>query len=321
MVILFCIIAVMRVIQSLCNKSVSNQLQNTKTFFLYGIYYQGLAALFSGITLTFTGFGGFKPASALCGFVAAVFLMINSYASLTVIKYCKLILSSIFNFGGMIVCFIFSWFLFGEKMSVLQAVGLALFFLAAYLISSSKKETQDEKAQPRRMGKRVIILLLIVMLSEGFLEISQKYYSVRIADGSIAWFSFFMFLSNAVIMSAALGVNSIKRKGRAVQQPLDSVPPQEKAICLNKVLWICGALLAFAVFIINLLVTELGKRIGSVVLFPVSASISICITVLVGWLVYKEKLTAKNIIGVVLGLLAIIVLSVFTPEMTSKIFS
>ena len=64
-----------------------------------------------------------------------------------------------------------------------------------------------------------------------------------------------------------------------------------------------------------------GKKVDSVIMFPIMALINICITVFVGRIVYKEKLTTKNIIGVILGLIAVIVLSVFTPETMSKIFS
>ena len=66
---------------------------------------------------------------------------------------------------------------------------------------------------------------------------------------------------------------------------------------------------------------EMGKKVDSVIMFPVMALISICITVFVGRIVYKEKLTKINVVGVILGLIAVIVLSVFTPETLSEIFS
>ena len=80
---------------------------------------------------------------------------------------------------------------------------------------------------------------------------------------------------------------------------------------LSKTLLICGALLAFALFVINYLVTELGKTVDSVILFPVSSALSIGITAIIGWLVFKEKLTIKNFIGLIVGLLGIIVIGIF----------
>lgn len=330
--ILFFIIAIMRVIQAVCNKRVSNELKNTKTFFLYGVYYQALAAVFSLLALCLSGFKGLTLPTILCAFVTAAFLMINIYANLNAIKGCKLIVCSMFSYGGLIVCCVLSWIMFGEEMSVLQGVGLALFFLSAYMISSQGKEKVENTARP--IAKKVTFLLILVMLSEGLVEVSQKYFSKRILDGEVAWFSFFMFLFGAVIMATGYAIGVVKDRARigtkeALQpspQSQDCSIEKEENVTggkrrLNKILLVSGALLAFAVFVINTLVTEMGKRIASVILFPVMALISISITVFVGRIVYKEKLAVKNIIGILLGLIAVIVLSVFTPETAAAIFS
>lgn len=327
-ILLFFIIAIMRVVQTVCNKRVSNEMKDTKTFFLYGVYYQALAAVFALLALCFVGFEGLTLSTILCGFVTAAFLMLNIYASLNAIKGCKLIVASMFGYGGMLVCCILSWIMFGEAMSVMQGVGLLLFFLSAYLISSQKKKTTEQETRP--IGKKVWILLLIVMFSEGFVEASQKYFSLRITGGSVAWFSFFMFLFSTVCMGIGYAFSLMKKKNPTadrirLQMQTQTAPDQESGSGTGrksrlKNLSICGALLALAVFTINTLVTEMGKKVDSVIMFPILAFISIFITLLVGWIVYKEKLTTKNIVGVILGLLAVIVLSVCTPEMMSKLF-
>ena len=86
------------------------------------------------------------------------------------------------------------------------------------------------------------------------------------------------------------------------------LPSKKRYKPMPKVLLICGAFLAFAVFVVNMLVTELGKTVESAILFSVSYAISIIITLLVGAFYYKEKPTWKNAIGIILcvGALAII---------------
>ena len=332
-VILFFAIAMMRVVQSVCNKRVSNAVKDSRTFFLYGVYYQALAAVFSLLTLVFTGFDGLTLSTAACGFVTAAFLTLNFYANLNVIKGCKLIVASMFGYGGLLVCCILSWILFGEEMSALQGVGLLLFFLAAYMISSPKKEATEKEDRP--LTKKVFLLLLVVLFSEGFVEVSQKYFSLRISGGNVAGFSFFMFLFCTAFMALGFVFSLVKAGGRNALR--DRLAPQPqlhtqaaegetasvagKKAGLNRRLLICGALLAFAVFVINTLVAEMGKQVSSVIMFPVMALISICITAAVGRIVYKEKMTRKNIAGMILGLFAVIVLSVCTPAMLSKIFS
>ena len=63
----------------------------------------------------------------------------------------------------------------------------------------------------------------------------------------------------------------------------------KQSFALPRVLLVCGLILAFAVFVINILMTELGKYISSAILFSVSYAIRIVITILVGAIFYKEK--------------------------------
>ena len=109
-----------------------------------------------------------------------------------------------------------------------------------------------------------------------------------------------------LLMVGAGGVERIYTQMN--EYPKKEVKTEKKWKPLSKVLLICGAFLAFAVFVVNMLVTELGKTVESAILFSVSYAISIIITILVGALYYKEKITWKNALGIVLcvGSLAII---------------
>ena len=129
---------------------------------------------------------------------------------------------------------------------------------------------------------------------------STKGVSVLVPDGNIAAYSFLMFAFSSLLLYAAYFFLCIVQK--------KEVKTEKKWKPLSKVLLICGAFLAFAVFVVNMLVTELGKTVESAILFSVSYAISIIITILVGALYYKEKITWKNALGIVLcvGSLAII---------------
>ncbi|MBO5925174.1 MAG: hypothetical protein J6Q52_02840 [Clostridia bacterium] len=85
-------------------------------------------------------------------------------------------------------------------------------------------------------------------------------------------------------------------------------------------LLICGLALAFALFVINLLVTEMSKSVDSILLFPISSAISIFITTLIGWIVFKEKLTLRNFVGLIIELISIIVIGMLTPDTVSTLF-
>ena len=103
------------------------------------------------------------------------------------------------------------------------------------------------------------------------------------------------FAVNAVILFSVLLLLSIGKNNKIER--------------LDKKLYLFGALLAVAVFTISTTVTLAAKTVPSVVLFPVSSAITLTVSTVVGAIVFKEKITVKNILGLALGLGAILVLN------------
>ncbi len=136
--------------------------------------------------------------------------------------------------------------------------------------------------------------------------VAQKAFAVVVPNGSVAAYSFLMFALNAIILYVGYGISSLVKNNKV--KTLENEVEEKQSCTLPKVLLVCGLILAFAIFVINMLVTELGKHISSAILFSVSYAIGIVITILVGAIFYKEKITIRNIIGIVLcvGALALI---------------
>ncbi|MBQ8658779.1 MAG: hypothetical protein IJ506_06555 [Clostridia bacterium] len=314
-VLSFTAIAVMRVIQKVCSKKVSNEVVG-KTFFHYGGYYNLMSALFSLITLVIVGFNGFNLPTVLCALGTALFMAVELFAGIEAIKGCTLIVSQMFGVGALFIPCLVGIFLFDEPMSVWQWLGLVLFMVAMYfLVAPTKDKSKSEPA--KKMSLKTIMYLIVCLLAGGGTMVVQKVFAVLVPNGNVATYSFLMFALNALILYACyFGLIFIKRfaRGKATKTPVaEAVAITETPVRagwqrLSKLLFVCGLLLAFAVFVINMLVTELGKTVPSAILFSVSYAISIIITILVGSIYYKEKISWKNVIGIVLsvGALAII---------------
>lgn len=290
-------VAAMRVVQKVCSKKVSNAVEG-KVAFRYGGYYQLLSTLFSLITLAIVGFHGFNWQTVLCGLGTAVFLAIELFTGIEALKGCSLIVSQMFTVGALFIPCIVGIFLFDEPMSIWQWLGLLLFMVSMYFLVAPAKTKNEEK--PKKMSLRTWVMLIVGLLASGGTMVVQKVFSVLVPDGNVAAYSFLMFAFSSLLLYAAYFFLCIVQK--------KEVKTEKKWKPLSKVLLICGAFLAFAVFVVNMLVTELGKTVESAILFSVSYAISIIITILVGALYYKEKITWKNALGIVLcvGSLAII---------------
>ena len=64
-----------------------------------------------------------------------------------------------------------------------------------------------------------------------------------------------------------------------------------------------------AVFFIQQTNVVLANQIPAAVLFPVLQSGALIMGAIVGWLIFKEKLSVKNIIGIVLTIGALVLLN------------
>lgn len=339
----FLAIAAMRVIQKICSKNASYLIEGGVSFFRYSTIYQFIAAIFSAFAFIGYGISGFNMPTVICSFLMAILFSLDLYTGIEAVKGASLIVVTMYSLGGLIISCIVSWIAFGEAMSIPQMIGLVIFFLSVYLLTPSSKENK------KKITLRTYIMLISSVFIGGITMIVQKYFSLKVVDGNTAMFSFLTFFLNAVIMgicwliwslksrknaeacsinsSGAIGeevnCDAIKNKQEIVLTTSDSELKKSNKNFLGMplILYLYATLLAFALFLINLLITELGKTVSSVILFPISSAITILITTIVGWLVYKEKLSIKNIIGVVLGLLSIVIIGVFTPEVVANLFT
>lgn len=299
-IVSFFVMALMRVVQKVCSKKVSNAVEG-KIFFHYGGYYNLMSALFSLITLAIVGFYGFDLLTGLCALATALCLSVELFASIEALKGASLIVNQMFSVGALFIPCIVGIFIFNEPMSVWQWIGLALFAVAMYFMVAQTKV--KEKKMSSKISVKTVVMLILTLIAGGGTMVAQKAFAIIVPNGNVATYSFLMFALNAIILYSCYGIMYF-RKGKKVAV----IGEKTEKKTLSKVLLLCGLILAFAVFLINILVTELGKSVDSAILFSVSYAISILITILVGAIYYKEKITPKNVIGILLcvGALAMI---------------
>ncbi len=340
-ILFFFIIAIMRVIQTFCGKITSNLIHTKTLFFQYGVWYQIISSVLGLIALCFSGFYGFDLPTVLCALAAAVLFAVDLYAGIECMKGGTLVLATMFANGGLFIPCIVGIFLFDEQMSLFQWGGLILFIVSACLLVSGSKDVYHG------CSFRTVVMLIIHMLANGLIMVVQKVFGLMVPDSNPSMYSFLTFGFHAVIMAiglffviasekhakkralvsfvqepAASGVGCVA-DSHAAEEPATALSPtaEEPAADLRgntiarrsvsrdmKIILLCGALLAVALFTINLLVL-LMVDIPSVVLFTISSAISVIITCLVGAIGFHEKLTIKNLLGLVLGFASIIIIS------------
>ena len=294
--LLFCALALMRVAQKVCSKKTASLIDSGDKFFHYGAVYQFLAALFALITLSVTGFYGFNIPTLICSLASAFLLTVSIFSSLEAMKGCTLVLINMTSSASIILPCVLGIFLFDEPMGALQWVGLVVFVISAYFLVSDSKSTGG------KMTLKTVLMLVAYFLGEGLIVVVQKIFAKNIEGGNTAAFSFLMFASNALILSlcalVSCKIKTKKERKRFAIEPLD------------KRLYGYGAILACAVFVVNIFVTTLAKTVDSVVLLSLESVISISVTTAVGALVFKEKITVKKLAGIFIGLVAVLLINI-----------
>lgn len=299
-IVSFMAIALMRVVQKVSAKKVSKTVKG-KIFFHYGGYYNLLSALFSLITLCIVGFDGFTLPTVLCAFATAICLALELFASIEGLKRTTLLVNQMFSVGALIIPCIVGIFFFNEPMTIWQWLGIGVFAVAMYFMVSGSNKPEERKTE--KMSLTTIGLLLLTLCAGGGTMVAQKAFGKLVPNGNVAAYSFLMFALNSLILYIGYFISLLTKKKS--KEPEQVELKENEKFMLPKALMICGLVLAFAVFVINILVTELGKSVDSAILFSVSYAIGIVITILVGAIFYKEKITRKNIVGIILCVAAL----------------
>lgn len=288
------IIMLCRVVQHLCTKKTSNQMSGTLCFFKYSAYRQLLSAAF-GLALLLIACNGFRCdfATAAISVFSGIMLVAASGFSLTILKSGTVALSSLFATAGILVPCIAGIFLFDTPMSAGQWVGILLFFVAAYfLITSSAKIYSG-------FSLRTFLLLIGLMLSEGLTMLAQQMFSFYVPDGDVTVFSFLSFGIVGVCM-LLLSVFQSNRSGNENAGQAKLTPS----------LLLLGAALSAAVFVINQLATLATALVPPAVLFTFINGGSTIIGAIVAALFFREKLTVRSTIGIVLGVFALVIIKI-----------
>lgn len=288
------IILLLRLPQNLFNKRTSGIVGSAPAYFAYGAYRYLLSSGMALILLLIGGgFTGFSPKALAISAVGAAALGSNLYFGLEALKSGAMVLASMAGSAGLLLPCIFGIFLFDEPMSLAQLAGIILLIFSGWLLIGYSKELTGS------VTVRTLMLLLGSMLSNGLTMVAQKMFSKYLPEVSVSVFSFLAFGLVGVGMCVGLIPQIVikERRGEIADLP--------------KKLWWYGAGLSAILLMINQLSTIAARVIPSAIMFPINDGGATIVAALTAAIVFKEKLTAKSICGLVLGIAALIVINLF----------
>lgn len=293
------IILLFRVVQAVFNKQSSNEMRSVRTLMVYSTYRMAISAVL-GLVLILIAGNGFRidGLTVLIATFSGLMLFVASACSLYCMKSGTVSLDSMFGTAGMLIPMLAGIFLFDQPVRPLQWVGVAVFFVSAWLLVRSSKKTYSN------FSFKTALLLAGSLLSNGATMLAQQLFTAYVPDGDVSAFSFISFGVLAVLCGAVSLVMLLRQRQVAPAAWRDDFK-------LSKNLLICGVALAVAVFVINQLATVSTALVSPVILFAFINGGGTIIATVVAAVLYKEKLSVSSTVGVLLGIASLLMIKLF----------
>lgn len=288
------IILLLRIVQALFNKRSSIEIKNFAVLIGYNSYKNTISALL-GLVLIIIANKGFRAdwPTLLIATFSGFSLFFSGFCSIYAMKSGTVSLNSMFSTAGMVIPIIAGVFLFDKKISILQIVGLGLFFLSAYCLIASSKTVYSN------FSYKTLLLLIGSMIANGCTMLAQQMFTMYVPSGDVSVFSFLSFGIIAVL-SGVFYITSAAVKKEKYEN-----------IKLSKALIICGIVLAVSVFVINQLATISTSLVSPVILFTFINGGGTIISTLVAAVFYREKISKKTVLGIIIGIVSLVIIKMF----------
>ncbi len=180
-----------------------------------------------------------------------------------------------------------------EKISIFQWIGIGL-MVVCIIFSTDKPKTKDD----RKVGTKWLLIILSSTVLGGFIGILQKMHQTSVYKEQTSLFLVSSFLISAAIAGVMMVICRNKRQG-------DNVTPGAKTAWKWLIPLISGLSFAFP-HIINL---YLSGVLEAAIMFPVVNLGPLVLTTVAAAVIFKEKLSVRQWIGICIGIVSTLFVS------------
>ena len=246
-----------------------------------------------GIIISLNSFEGITDkglilSALLCGVSTACFtvswllaLSTNAYMVVEVFVMCGITVP-------LVLCRIF----YGEPISYVQIIAIVLLVVAVYCMCTYGKK---EKIV---ITPKAFFLLAFSAVSSGLSDFSQKLYVKTAPQTNISLFNLYTYLFAALV----LVVSFLVFRAKTQKDQRNVMPTIKKAFPYILIMAIC-------LFLYSYFKVCSAEHLDAVLIYPLSQGLAVVFTLIMSVTVFKEKINTKGLIGVILGLAAVLTIN------------
>lgn len=252
------------------------------------------------IVFAFTG-DAVNGTVVLFSAVFAVNFIVCNFTLYAAMELGSLSKTNLFNSLSLVIPTLAGIVFWHEEFNIFMLCGAMALMIASLLLiilKAEPAESEEEKEKRRKSKAKWVIFNLIAFFTNGLSSIIQK-WEQTVMDGQGAFsmtalsFTFVAVFAFAVYLVCAL-------VGKCpLKDDFNALLHNKKDVLFN----------AVGLGEVNLAVTYLSTRIPGAFLFPCVLGGSVIITTVFSAVFFKEKLNARVIVGILLGVAAIVIFS------------
>ena len=201
--------------------------------------------------------------------------------------------TALFSNAGLIVVIVFSVLFFKEELNALKIIGITGVLTALTFLSLPEDRSGGSKANVVWLA-----LCILILLNNSGISIVGKIRQKNVGGQDPFGYMALCYTLAFALSAVTYFVANVKRKSL-----------KKDAVLLRS----CVPSLIFQIVGSagsNLLVTYLSAIVDASILYPISMGGGLVLTILAGFIVFKEKKTILRISGVTIGIVSMILLSI-----------
>lgn len=227
--------------------------------------------------------------SALSGITTSVFVV----CWLISVKKGAYMMLDVFLMLGVLVPLLAGKLFFDESIKTTQWIGIGILFIAVYIMCSYNNSIKG------KMSIVSLVLLVVCGVANGLTDFSQKLFMKMAGDTPIAIFNFYTYIFSALTLLVFY----------CVFNRVEKVDGEKKSSGIKQIF---GYILVMSIclFVNSYFKTMAAGYLDSAQLYPLNQGASLIISSLMSATLFRERLTLKCVIGLLVSFVGLIVLNV-----------
>ncbi len=266
-----------------------------------GLAYNAIICFFAFCVALITGITeglNFPPEIWIFGLISGVFYLGGFYYAFKAFQTGPFTIIKLISAFGMLAGIFYGIIVRNEKITLILISGIVLIFVAIFLTNSDNKKN-DKKSSSRFW---LIYTLLFMLCNAGIAVLSlmqqDRFYVLSEAGGKVPTCNTeFLIISYAFAFTSLMTISLVKNFAAT-------------GIILKKC-FPYGVITGGFNALHNLLSLEANRYIEQTIKAPLSTGISLAIGFVIGFIVFKERFSKKQILGLFVGTAAISLLLVY----------